>query len=131
MPLPRRQYGFDRHLHVAIGAILEADGHREARCKLAMHLAFNRARADRPPAHKIREELAERRVEEFGAGRQPQIGNIGKELAREAQPLVDSIGTIEIRIVDEALPAHDRPRLFEVNPHDDENACRGPCPPVV
>src|SRR6266478_4974995 len=87
-----------------------------------MHLALDGTRADRSPAHEIREELPEGRVEEFGAGRQAQIGKVGKELARETQPLVDVIRTVQIRIVDETLPTHDGPRLFEVHPHDDENS---------
>src|SRR5258706_12943479 len=87
-----------------------------------MHLALNGTRADRSPAHEIREELPERRVEEFGAGGQAKIGKVGKELARETQSFVDAIGTVQIRIVDKTLPAHDGPWLFEVHPHDDENS---------
>src|SRR6266704_3078258 len=87
-----------------------------------MHLALNATRADRSPAHEIREELPEGRVEEFGAGRQAKIGKVGKELARETQPLVDAIGTVQIRIVNKTLPPHDGPWLFEVHPHDDEDS---------
>ena len=87
-----------------------------------MHLAFDGPRADRAPAHEVREELPESRVEEFRARRQSKIGNVGKEPACEPQPFVDVIGAVEIGIVDEALPAHDGPRLFEIHAHDHEDA---------
>src|SRR6476661_5089058 len=87
-----------------------------------MHLTLGSTGADRSPAHEIREELSERRVEELGAGRQAKIGKIGEELTREAQPFVDAVRTVQIRVVDQALPAYDGPWLFEVHPHDDENS---------
>ncbi len=120
--LPRREYGLHRDLHVAVGAILDADGHRQARSQLAMHLALGSSRTDRAPAHEVGIKLTQCRVEEFRSGRQPHLRDIGEQLAREAKPLVDVIRTVEIRVVDEPLPTHDRPRLLEVDAHHDENS---------
>ena len=46
-------HGVDRDLHAAVGAVLEADRHRQARGELAVHLALRRARADRAPRHEV------------------------------------------------------------------------------
>ena len=62
------------------------------------------------------------RFEEFGGGRKAEIGKVGQERTREAQPFVDPVGTVQIRIVDETFPAYDGPWLFEVHPHDDEDS---------
>lgn len=40
-------------------------------------------------------------------------------MAREAQAVVDFVGAVEMRIVDEALPADGGARLFKVDAHDD------------
>ena len=45
--------GVDRHLDVAVGAVLEADRHREAGAELAVDLALGGARADRAPADRV------------------------------------------------------------------------------
>ena len=97
MALARGEDGVHRDLYVAVGAILEADRHRQPRGELAVHLALDGARADRTPAHEVGEELPERRVEEFGARRQAELGKVGEELAREPQPFVDPVGAVEIR----------------------------------
>jgi hypothetical protein len=52
----------DRHLHVAVGAVLDADPHRQARGERAVDLALHRACADRAPAHEVGVVLAERGV---------------------------------------------------------------------
>ena len=69
----RRRRGLDRvdgDPHVAVGAVLEADRTRQARCQLAVHLALRRSRADRAPRDQVREILRRDHVEVFGAGRQ-------------------------------------------------------------
>src|SRR2546427_9492621 len=42
-------YGVDGDLDAAVGPVLEADGHRETRGELAVHLTLGGARADRTP----------------------------------------------------------------------------------
>ena len=91
-----------------------------------MHLTLDRARADRAPAHQIREELPEGRVEEFGARREAEIGEIGEKLAGKAEPFVDVIGPVQVRIVDKPFPSDDGSRLFEVHAHDDEDSIADP-----
>src|SRR5215472_10731277 len=100
MPFPRGQYRLHRDLHIPIRAILEPDRHGEPRCKLAVYLALNGARAYRSPAHEIRIKLTEGGVEKLGRCGKTEIREVGKKLSCEPQSLVDPIGSIQIRIVD-------------------------------
>ncbi len=57
----------DGDLDAAVGAVLEADRHREAGGQLAVDLALGRARADRAPGDGVGDELRRDRVEELAA----------------------------------------------------------------
>ena len=54
------------------------------------------------------------------ADRQAEAGDVHHQLPREPQALVDLKGAVEVRVVDQALPADHRPRLLEIHPHDDQ-----------
>ena len=110
----------DRDLDVAVGAVLEADRHREAGAELAVDLALGRARADRPPGDGVGDVLRRDRVEELAADRQAEVEHLEQQRARDAQAGVDVAGAVEVGIVDQALPAGRRPRLLEVDPHRDQ-----------
>ena len=116
----RGEYCVHGHLDVTVGAIFYADRHRQARRQLAVYLALRGAGADRAPADEIGIELTKSRIEKLSAGGDPKLQNIGQQLPSEAQAFVNVVGLIEIRVVDEALPADDCPRLFEVDAHDHE-----------
>ena len=105
--------------HIAVGAVLEADRAGQAGSQLAVNLAFGGARADRRPRHQIGDVLRRRHVEEFGAGRQTEIVHRGKHVAGETQALVDVEAAVEVRIVDQSLPAHRGARLLEIDAHHD------------
>jgi cobaltochelatase CobN len=109
----------DRDLHAAVGAVLEADRHRARRGQLAVHLALGRAGADRAPRDEVGDELRCDRVEELAPGRQPQLGQVEQQPAAHPEAGVDGERAVEGRIVDEALPAHRRARLLEVDAHDE------------
>src|SRR5262249_3000046 len=106
MRVRRGAYGVDGDLNTAVGPVLEAYRHRQPRRELAMHLAFGRARADGAPRDEVRGELRRDRIEEFAARRQPELGQIEQDPARAPQPLVDDEASVEVRVVDEPLPAH-------------------------
>ena len=114
-----RAHRVDRDLHPAVGAVLESDRHRQARRQLSMNLTFSRARPDGAPAHEIGDELGGDRVEEFAARGQPDVDEVEQEPAAAAQPDVDGEASVQVRIVDQPLPAHRGARLLEVHPHDD------------
>ena len=50
----------------------------------------------------------------------PSVNDIEQKSARDAQALVDREAAVEVRIVDQPLPAHRRARLLEVRSHHDE-----------
>ena len=53
------------------------------------------------------------------AGRQAEIVDGRKHVARQPQALVDVEAAVEIGIVDQALPADRGARLLEIDPHHD------------
>src|SRR5262249_2593782 len=107
------------HLDVASSTILEANRAGEARSHFAMHLAFRGPGTDGRPGHQVRYVLGCRRVEELAAGGYAKISDSEQQPSGYAQPAIDVEGSIEARIVDEALPSHRCAGLFEIHPHDD------------
>ena len=50
----------------------------------------------------------------------PRSTHLEQQLAGDAQAGVDVAGAVQVRVVDQALPAGRRPRLLEVDPHHDQ-----------
>src|SRR3989475_4697102 len=82
-----------------------------------MDLALRRAGADRSPGDEVRGELRRNRIEELRARGKAELDQVEQQPAREAEALVDGEGAVEVRIVDESLPADRRARLLEVDAH--------------
>ena len=97
---------------------LKPTGRRQSARHLPVGLRFGGAGADRRPGDELGEVLRHDRIERFGARRQPELGHVQKQLAREQDPLLDVERIVEIRIVDKPLPAHRGARLLEIHPHD-------------
>jgi hypothetical protein len=102
---------------VAVGAVLEADRHREAGGELAMHLAFRGPGADRHPRREIGNVLRNLRIEKLRRRGHAHVVDVEQQPPGEAQPLVDVIALVEVGIVDEALPPDRGPRFLEVGAH--------------
>ena len=118
----RPRGGLDRvdgDLDVAVGAVLEAHRRAQARGQLAVHLAFGGARADRAPADQVADVLRADHVQELAARRHAQAVDLHQQLPRDAQALVDAVALVQVRVVDQALPAHGGARLLEVHAHHD------------
>ena len=84
-----------------------------------MHLAFGGARADRAPGDQVADVLRRDHVEELAARRQAEPVDVDQQLARDAQAFVDAEALVEVRVVDQALPADGGARLLEVHAHHD------------
>jgi len=82
-----------------------------------VHLALGGARADRAPRHEVADVLRRDHVEELAAGGRAELVDAHQEIARDAQSLVDAEAAVQIRIVDQAFPAHGGARLLEVHAH--------------
>ena len=108
------------HLDAAVGAVLEADRAAQARGELAVALALRRARADGAPGDQVGDVLRAEQVEELGAQRQAQRGQVQQQPARHLQALVDGEAAVQVRVVDVALPADGGARLLEVGAHHDQ-----------
>lgn len=111
--------GVDGHLDGAVCSILEADGHRETRCQLAVHLTFRSPCTNGTPADQVGIVLRSDRVKPFCSSRQAEVVDLEEETAGQAEALVDVEGTGQVRVVDEAFPAYGGAGLFEVDAHDD------------
>ncbi len=119
MRVPGRLHGFDGDEHRPARPVLEAHRHRQPARQLAMNLAFGRSRANGSPRHQVRDELRRDRIEELRPARQAHLRQRAQQAARHAQPVIDVEASVEVGIVDQALPPDGGARLFEVGAHDD------------
>ena len=84
-----------------------------------MDLAFGGACADGTPADQIGDVLADHHVQEFGGGRQAELVHFQQQAARHFDAAVDLEGAVQRRIGNQAFPADDGTRFFEVGAHHD------------
>ena len=116
--------GIDGHVDLAVGAVLEAHGHGQPGCQLAVNLAFHGSGANGAKTHQVGVVLTERGVQELTGGCEPQFGHVKQYPAGEMQALVDMEAAIQVGVIDEALPAHHRTRFFEVDPEHGKDGVR-------
>ena len=89
-----------------------------------MHLALRRARTNRAPADQVTDVLGRNHVQELAARGQADAVDVDQQLARDAQAFVDAVALIQVRVIDQPLPAHGGAGLLEVHPHHDlQRAC--------
>ena len=103
---------------------LKPTGQERPRGQLAVHLALGGARADGAPADQVGDILRRDQVEELGPGRHAHLGKVEQQTARAMRrPSLMRKRLVEMRVVDQALPADRGARLLEVDAHDDERSC--------
>ena len=78
MRMPCGADGIDGDLDIAVGAVLEAHGHRETGGEFAVNLALDGARPDRAPGNEIGVVLAQGGIEELGGDGQAAAGDIAQ-----------------------------------------------------
>ncbi len=91
-----------------------------------MNLTFGGARPDGAPTDQIGNVLRRDHVEELGTRGQAEFVDLPQQLARQPNPFVDLETVVEVGVVDEALPAHRRPRFLEIHAHDNEQVVLQP-----
>ena len=89
-----------------------------------MHLALSGACADGSPTDEAGDVLRRDHVEELGAGGHSHFGQVEEQAAGQAQAVVDFVGLIEIRVVDESLPSDGGAGLLKIDAHHDAQVRR-------
>jgi len=67
----------------------------------------------------VRDVLRADEVQELGAGRQAELVHLQQKPTGELEAGVDLEGAVEVRVVDQPLPADGGPRFLEIDPHHD------------
>jgi hypothetical protein len=111
--------GVDSDSEATVGTVLEAHGERETGSKLTVELGLGGASANGSKGDEVCEELGRDSVEHLGGNGHALAGEVAVELAGDTETLVDLVRLIDIRVVDQALPANSCARLFKVGAHDD------------
>ena len=120
--VPRRAHRVNRRLQAAVGVVLQTDRHGKAAGHFAMRLRFRRARANRRPRDQVGDVLRHDGVQKFRRRRQPHAGDFQQQPPRNFQARFDVLRPVEVRIVDQTLPADGGARFFEIDAHDDFQA---------
>ena len=115
----RRLDRIDGDANVAVSTVLEADRTRQPGRQFAVNLRFRGTGADGAPGDEVGDVLRRDHVEEFSARWQPHFIQFPQQLARQAQAFVDGEAAVQVRIVDQPLPAHRGTRLLEIDAHHD------------
>ena len=82
-----------------------------------MALALGCAGTDGAPTDQIGNVLRRDQIQIFSSGGEAQAIDIQQQLARTAQAFVDVERVVEVRVVDEAFPAHRGTGFLEIHSH--------------
>ncbi|MNE38342.1 hypothetical protein D3C80_1322380 [compost metagenome] len=82
-----------------------------------MHLRFAGACADRRPAEQVVEVAGHQRLQQFGGDRQAEAERIQHQPARQGEAGGHVAAAVELRVVDQALPADGGARLLDIGAH--------------
>jgi len=113
------EHGVDGYLDVAGGGVLESHWTGHAGHELTMDLALRGASADGTPTDEAGDVLRRDHIQKFSSLGQAFVGQIEEKIARKAKAVVDFVRAIEMRVVDEALPAYGGAGLLKIDTHDD------------
>lgn len=114
-----RANGVNSDSEATVGTVLEAHGERETGSKLTVELGLGGASANGSKGDEVCEELRRDGVEHLRGNGHALGGEVAVELAGDTETLVDLVRLIDIRVVDQTLPANSCARLFKVGAHDD------------
>ena len=103
----------------AICTIFETNRKREAAGKLTVELRLGGSGADGTERNQVGQELRRDCVQHLAGNRHARAGEIDEQLPGDTEPFVDFEGLVNVRVVDQPLPAHRRAGLLEVGTHDD------------
>lgn len=111
--------GVDGDSQTTVGTVLEAHRERETRGQLSVELGFSSSCANCTEGDEVGEELGRNGIEHLSSDGHALAGEITEELPADTETLVDLVALVDIRVIDESLPANCCPGLLEVGAHDD------------
>ena len=112
--------GINGHSESAVGSVLEANGEAETASQLAVELTLRCPGADSANAEQVGQELGADGVQHLAGNGHALGGKVDEQLPADAQTLVDIEAVVDIRVVDQTLPADRGARLLEVGAHHDQ-----------
>ena len=95
-----------------------------------MDLALGCPGSDGSPTHQIGNVLRRNHVEILDPGRHPQRTQFEQEFSSDPQAGINLEASVEMGVVDQALPANGCTRLLEINTHDNQKI-RGQTIPFI
>ena len=108
-----------------VRGVLDADGRSQSRGQLAVGLGLGGARADGGPGDEILEVAGRHRVQRLGGHGNPSAGDVEQQPPGPTDALFDVEAVVQVRVVDQALPAERRTRLLEVGAHHEVERVAG------
>lgn len=111
--------GINSNVQRAVGSILEAHGEREPASQLTMKLGLGGSRTHGADGEQISQELGGDGIQHLAGNGHALIGQVDEQLAGDPETLVDLERVVDIRVVDEALPADCGTWFFKVGSHHD------------
>lgn len=85
-----------------------------------MDLGLGGSGTDSTDRETVVEELGRDGIEHFGGNGHTLIRQVSEQLARRAETFVDFEAVVDVRVVDQTLPADCCAGLLEVRPHNDK-----------
>lgn len=116
--------GVNGNRQVPIRAVLVSNWETETGSKLTVQLRLGGTGSNGTKRDEVGQVLWRDGVQHFTGNGHAGAGQVGVELTGDAQTLVDVVGLVNVRVVDQTLPSYGRTGLFEVGTHDDAEVAR-------
>mmetsp|Transcript_33900 Transcript_33900/g.88248 ORF Transcript_33900/g.88248 Transcript_33900/m.88248 type:complete len:525 (-) Transcript_33900:270-1844(-) len=118
MRILRSRHRVHSHITVPVGRVLEPHRHGQPARQFTMELALRCSSPDGSPRHQISDVLRCQGVQKLTPTRYTRIVDLLQQLPGRPEAFVHLVGPVQIRIIDQTLPANRRPRLLKVHTHD-------------
>ncbi len=69
------------------------------------------------PTDQVLQVLRRNRVQRFGGGGEPHLGQVQQQFATDVQTVLDLERVVQVRVVDQAFPTDSGTRLLEIDAH--------------
>lgn len=116
--------GVNGNAETTVCAVLEADGERQTRGQLTVKLGLGGSGTDGTDRDTVGKELGGDGIEHFRSNWHSSAGEVDKELSRNSETLVNLERVVDIRVVNQTLPANSCPGLLEVGTHHNAEVVR-------